>query len=483
MRWTDMVIKTIPRELLWINGARVESAGAQYYVVSDPYSGKANCEVALADARDADLAAAAAAAAFKSWSRLSGNARANVIYKAYHLLRDNKKELENILVQDLGKTIKEAEKEVRSTGAFIRFYAEQARRLQGDYVPSPDTNKKVVAIPMPVGPVLAITAANAPGILFGRKVAPAIAAGCTVVLKPAEETARFSLLLAELFSKAGLPNGVINVIAGKAPEIVSSLIADKRIQMVTFTGSVTVGKQIMRLASERPIRVLLELGGVAPFLVFHDADLDLAADGLIKAKFRHSGQICASPQRALIQMSVYDEFKSRLFAKLAQVKFGNPADPQTLYGPVQNERIATKIFELLDDAISKGATIAYGNKARNGLLMEPVVLENVSSSMLVCREEAFGPVITLEPFETEEEAVEKANATDYGLGAYVFTKDLARAWRVSEALEAGIVGINDPFPATVEGPFGGVKHSGFGVEGGHYGIEQFMIKKQVSFLI
>lgn len=472
-----------PLEKLWVGGEPKESQSKETYPLVNPYTGTTTTLISKGGAADALAAIDAAKQAFQEWSKKTGNERANIMYKAYHLLRQHRKVLEDCLIEDLGKTRNEASKEIRSTGAFIRYCAEEARRIVGDFVPSPDPKKRVVVIPQPVGIVVAITASNAPGVLFGRKAAPALAAGCAVIVKPAEETPRVTLLLARIFAEAGLPAGVLNVVMGDAPAIVQTLIRDPRVNMVTFTGSVQTGRQIMKLASEGPKRIVLELGGVAPFIVFSDANLNEAIEGLVAAKFRHAGQICASPQRVFVEEPVAEEFRTKLIERLSHVKAGDPADQTTDYGPLQHQHNLKKVTALIEDAKAKGARVVTGGYSPGGLLFAPTVLDSVTDEMALSKEEAFGPIIVLATFKSEEEVIERSNNTTYGLGAYVYTKDLSRAWCMAEALEVGIVGINDPFPATVEGPFGGVKQSGFGLEGGKYGVEEFLMKKQVSFQI
>jgi succinate-semialdehyde dehydrogenase/glutarate-semialdehyde dehydrogenase len=466
---------------LWIGGKARDSQSQETYPLINPFTGQVVAQIARGGRADALSAIEAAARAFPLWSHLTGNERANKLYKAYHLLRRYRAELETLLIEDLGKTAREAAKEARSTGAFLRYCAEEARRIFGDFVPSPDPKKRVVVVPQPVGLVTAITASNAPGILFGRKVAPALAAGCTLIVKPAEEAVRVTLLLAQLLEEAGLPSGAVNVVMGDAPAIVETLLGDPRVAMVTFTGSVQVGREVMRLAAAGPKRVVLELGGVAPFIVFADAELQAAVEGLVAAKFRHAGQICASPQRIFVEERVAEPFKALLIERLARVKVGDPRDEATDYGPLQHQRNLQKIQRLLKDALARGARVVTGGHSPGGLLFAPTLLEGVTDEMAIAHEEAFGPLIALATFRDEAEVIERSNKTAYGLGAYVYTRDLARAWRLAEALEVGIVGVNDPFPATIEGPFGGVKQSGFGLEGGRYGVEEFLLKKQVSF--
>jgi succinate-semialdehyde dehydrogenase / glutarate-semialdehyde dehydrogenase len=475
------MIETHAKVGLWINGAVTEAVCGDHYLAVNPYSGEVAAEAAKAGKADTKKAIAAAADALPAWARMTGNARANILYKAYRKVRENKDELVRLLVEDHGKTVKEASKEIRSTGAFIRFCAEEARRIYGELVPSPDPAKRVVVVKQPVGVVAAYTAANASGVIFGRKVAPALAAGCTVVLKPAEEGVRLPLALARLLGEAGLPPGVLNVVMGDAPAISEAVMEDPRVRLVSFTGSAALGRRLMRQAADGLKRMILELGGVAPFLVFEDADLDLAVEGLVAAKFRHAGQICASPQRIFAHEPIADDFLARLTKRVEAIQVGDPGSESSDYGPLQHERILEKIESQVRDAVEKGARLVCGGERIGDLLYAPTILEGVDESMEISLEEAFGPVIAVERFDEESSVIARANATLYGLGGYAYTNDLSRAWRLAEALEVGVVGINDPFPATIEGPFGGVKQSGFGLEGGRYGIEEFLTHKQVSF--
>lgn len=465
---------------LWINGATTEATDRSHYHPINPYSGEITAEAANAGRVDTEKAIEVAADNLATWSHLPGNERANILSKAYSKIRKHKDEIVRLLVEDHGKTVKEAAKEVRSTGAFIRFCAEEARRIYGELVPSPDPSKRVMVVKQPVGVVAAFTAANAPGVIFGRKVAPALAAGCTIVLKPADEGVRLPLFLAKLLGDAGLPPGTLNVVMGDAPAISETIAGDPRVQLISFTGSAALGRHLMRMAADGPKRVVLELGGAAPFLVFDDADLDLAVEGLVAAKFRHAGQICASPQRILLQDSISEDFLRRLTEKVESLLVGDPGSESSDYGPLQRENLVEKIENQVADALEKGATIVYGGERTGNLLYAPTILDRVNDDMEISQEETFGPVIAVERFTEEAEAIARANATPYGLGGYAYTRDLSRSWRVAESLEVGVIGLNDPFPATIEGPFGGIKQSGFGLEGGRYGVEEFLIHKQIS---
>lgn len=468
---------------LWIDGKSIDAKDGHTYSIINPYTETENARISEAGMPETTLAIDAAARAFKVWSGKTGNERANILYRGYFLLREQNKLLEQLVSEDLGKVQPEAIKEIRSTGAFLRFCAEEARRISGEILDSPEPSKRSLVIKQPVGVVAAITAANAPGVLFGRKVAPALAAGCTVVLKPAEDAFRATVLMAQLLEEAGLPPGTLNVIAGNAPEIVGALLDDPRIRLVSFTGSVVRGREILTKASRTLKRVVLELGGVSPFIVFEDADLDLAVKGLIQAKFRHGGQICASPQRVFLHDSIAEDFTEKLLNGLSTIKPGDPFAANSDYGPLQNHNILSRVQEIISDAINKNAELIYGNKLLGPLLLGPTVLRNINSDMTIAKEEVFGPVIGIELFSSEKDVISRANDTEYGLGAYLYTNDMSRSFRVSEALEVGTVGVNDPFPASIEGPFGGIKQSGIGLEGGSYGLEEFLYTKQISLRV
>ncbi|MEW6470721.1 MAG: NAD-dependent succinate-semialdehyde dehydrogenase [Actinomycetota bacterium] len=468
---------------LWIAGESVGAADGTTFPVENPYSGEVVAHVARAGADDAHRAVDAATAALGDWAATSGNARANVLHRAYRLVSKYREELARLLVDEGGKIVAEAAKEVRTGGAFIRLAAEEARRLGGELLPAPDAAQRIVVAHRPVGVVAAFTPANAPVNVFGRKAACALGAGCTVVVKPPEETPLSTLLLVELLAEAGVPSGAVNVVVGDAPAIAGVLTTHPAVRLVTFTGSAHRGRQLMARAAEAGTPVILELGGVAPFVVFEDADLDAAVAGLVAAKFRMSGQICASPQRVIVQRGAADGFRDKLLRRVATLRFGDPDDPANDYGPLYHERILKGVEALVNDAVSKGATLLCGGTRGEGLLYPPTVITGVTPDMEVRREEAFGPILTLEEFGDEAEAVTLANDTDYGLGAYVFTADGSRGWRVAEAVQAGVVGVNEAFPVTIEGPFGGVKGSGFGREGGRYGIEEFLVTKQITFRI
>lgn len=466
---------------LWIGGKSVPALSGETYPINNPYTGLEAARVAKGSSEDTAKALECAEAGFSLWSSKTGNERANILYRGYFAIHEEAHLIERLITDDCGKVVSEARKEVRSTGAFLRYCAEEARRISGELLSSPDPDKRSIVTRQPIGIVAAITASNAPGVLFGRKVASALAAGCSVVLKPAEEAFRSTVLIAQLLEQGGLPPGVLNVVAGDAADIVACLTEDPRVRVISFTGSTSRGKQILARSSTTMKRVVLELGGVAPFIVFDDANIDDAVNGLIAGKFRHGGQICASPQRIFLHNAVIEPFKEKLLSRVSRLKFGDPSDESSDYGPVQNEGIRMRIEEIVADAISKGAEVLFQGHNVHPRTLAPTVLSNITPEMRITKEEVFGPVISIEAFSTDTEVLSRANDTEYGLGAYVYTTSLNRAFHAAEALDVGTVGINDPFPASIEAPFGGIKQSGMGVEGGGYGLEEFLYLKQMSF--
>lgn len=471
------------RYQLRIGGQRVDAADGGWFDVENPFDASVVATMARAGAHDTERAVDEAEAALPAWSALTANARANILARAYRILRERRGQLARVLVAEGGKTLAEAEKEVRTAGAFLRLAAEESRRPPGEVLSAPRANQRIVVTRRPVGVVAAFTPANAPANVFGRKAACALAAGCTVVVKPPEETPLSTVLLADILTDAGVHSGAVNVVVGDAPAIAEVLVSSPAVALITFTGSAYRGYQLYAAAAAHGKRAVLELGGVAPYIVFDDADLEKSLDGLVAAKFRMSGQICASPQRVLVQQAVADSFTDGLLSRVSRLRAGDPLDPESDYGPLYHRRILDRLDALVGDALGKGAKLLSERRDLGGLLVAPIVLSDITAEMEIRREEAFGPVVLVERFETEEDAVRMANDTPYGLGGYVFTSDASRAWRVAEALEVGVVGVNEAFPVTIEGPFGGIKGSGFGREGGVYGIEEFHVTKQITFAL
>jgi succinate-semialdehyde dehydrogenase/glutarate-semialdehyde dehydrogenase len=472
---------------LFIDGKWVESENGASYEVTNPATGEVVGTAAAATANDVKKAIDAAHRAYPGWAALTARERGDILYKAYQLMRENEEELARCMTLEQGKPLPEALGEVRYAADFVLWYAEEGKRIYGDTIPASAPNKRIWVLKQPVGVVAAITPWNFPAAMITRKVAPALSAGCTVVVKPAGQTPLTACMLAEIFAEAGLPEGVFNLVTGNNPQMIGDvLLKDSRVRKLTFTGSTEVGKILMKKASDTVKKVSLELGGHAPFIVFADADLTAAAREVIASKFRNAGQTCVCTNRIYVHRSILDQFAEEMARQVQQLKVGNGLQEGVHIGPLIDENALRKVERHVEDALEKGARLIIGGKrftgpgAERGYFYEPTVLLGTTAEMLVEQEETFGPVAPIQAFETEEEAVEKANATEYGLAAYLYTKDLSRAIRVSEKLEYGIVGINDGIPSTAQAPFGGFKESGLGREGGRYGIEEFLETKYVS---
>lgn len=447
----------------------------------------------LADVTDLDVAEARAAIeaahrAFGSWSRRLAKERAILLRTWYDLIVRHADDLAYILTLEQGKPFAEAKAEVLYGAAFVEFFAEEAKRVRGEIIPAHKADARTVVLQQPIGVVAAITPWNFPNAMIARKVSPALAAGCTVVVKPAEETPLSALALAALAHEAGLPPGVLNIVTCRDPVAVGyELSTNPSVKAVTFTGSTEVGKILMRQAAGTVKRVCLELGGNAPFIVFDDADLDRAVAAALAGKFRNAGQACVSPNRFLVQSGVFDALAAKLTTAVATIQVGGPVDEareattqgSIAIGPLINAAALEKVSAHVADAVAKGATVLTGGKphARGGTFFEPTVLTGVRPDMRVFQEETFGPVAPLLRFTTDDEAIALANATPFGLAAYFHTRDLSRAWRVAEALDFGIVGINEGLVSSELVPFGGVKESGLGREGSHHGIAEFLETK------
>lgn len=469
---------------MYINGKWIEE-GIGTIEVRNPSNGEIVGTVPTVGKEQVNEAIEAAQEAFKTWSRLPAIERSQYMYRIAQLMQEEKEELARIGTLEMGKAIGDMRAEVQQAIDYVQWYAEEARRVYGETIPANAPNKRVTVLKQPVGVVGAITPWNFPVSMITRKISPAIAAGCTVVLKPASQSPLSAKKIFEIFEKAGLPKGVVNLVAGNAKEISEALLKSPIVKKVSFTGSTEVGKQLMALGADTVKKLSLELGGHAPFIVFDDADLDLAVDGLVIGKFRCAGQTCVSMNRIYVHRSIVDEFADKLAARAKALKVGDGLDPETNVGPLVDERGVEKVERHVQDALEKGAELLAGGKRPDksilkGSFYEPTVLKNVDESMLIAHEETFGPVAPIFTFETEEEVIEKANNTPYGLAAYFYTNDLSRMYRVSEQLEYGIVGVNDTLPITVAVPFGGIKESGIGKEGGHHGIKEYLIEKMIS---
>ncbi|WP_087753650.1 NAD-dependent succinate-semialdehyde dehydrogenase [Paraburkholderia caledonica] len=449
--------------------------GASTYPVLDPATGEVIAQVAKGGAAEATQAIAAAERAFPAWRSLTAKERSARVKRWGELMLEHRDALAVLLTREQGKPLAEARGEVGYAASFFEWFAEEAKRAYGDVIPSPNPNAKIIVTREPVGVVAAITPWNFPLAMITRKAGPALAAGCTMVLKPSEETPLSALALAVLAEKAGIPPGVFNVVSGDAVAIGGALTESDVVRKLSFTGSTRVGKLLAKQSADTLKKLSLELGGNAPFIVFDDADLDAAVQGAMASKFRNTGQTCVCVNRFYVQDGIYDAFTLALAQAARKMRVGNALQGDVEQGPLINQAALTKVEAHVADALQKGAKVLTGAKphALGGTFYEPTVLVDASSSMLIAQEETFGPVAACFRFKTEDEAVAAANATPFGLSAYFYTRDLARAWRVGEALESGMVGINEGILSTEVAPFGGVKQSGLGREGSKYGLDEY----------
>ena len=448
--------------------------------VTDPATGALIGKVPDLGREETRAAIAAAQRAFPSWSKLLPKERSKILRRWFDLITEHTEDLARLLTQEQGKPLTEARNEIAYGASFIEFFAEEAKRLYGETIPSHKLNARIVVILQPLGVIATITPWNFPMAMIARKIAPALAAGCTVVCKPAGETPLSALALAELAQQAGLPPGVLNVITTSRSAVVGDeLTSNPSVRAITFTGSTEVGKQLMRQAAGTVKKVSLELGGNAPFIVFDDADLDKAVQGLMTSKFRNMGQTCVCANRVFVQDGVFDAFAAKLRAEVGKLKLGNGLEDGVTQGPLINAGAIQKVERHVRDAVAHGAQLVLGGKPASlgGTFYEPTVLTGVMPHMLMMQEETFGPVAGLVRFSTEDEVIRLANATSFGLAAYFYARDIGRVWRVAEALEAGMVGINEGMISTETVPFGGVKESGFGREGSHHGLAEFVSMK------
>ncbi|MBB5518589.1 NAD-dependent succinate-semialdehyde dehydrogenase [Amphiplicatus metriothermophilus] len=460
------------RQECYIDGAWI---GADETIpVDNPATGEVIGTVPKFARKETAKAIDAAHAAFADWRGRPAAERAAYCLKIHDALMANQEELGRLLTIEMGKPLAEAKGEVAYAAAFFKWFGEEARRVYGDVVPSPWADKRIVVTKEPVGVVGSITPWNFPTAMIARKAAAALAAGCTVVAKPASQTPYSALAYGVIAEEIGLPKGVLNILTGSAAAIGDELCENPKVRKITFTGSTPVGKELASKATKHMKRVSMELGGNAPFIVFDDADLDRAVAGAVASKYRNSGQTCVCSNRIYVQAGVYDVFAEKLAAAAKALKVGDGLEPGVQQGPLIDEAGVRKVEEHIEDATKKGAKVILGGKRREGLWFEPTVLTGVTADMLVAREETFGPLAPLFRFETEEEAIRLANDTEYGLAAYFYTRDLGRAFRVMEALEYGIVGVNEGIISTEVAPFGGVKDSGMGREGSKYGLDDYL---------
>ncbi|MDY0046164.1 MAG: NADP-dependent succinate-semialdehyde dehydrogenase [Thauera propionica] len=465
------------RQQAYIDGAWADAADGSRFEVRNPADGSVLASVPDMGAAETRRAIEAAAAALPAWRARTAKERAAVLRKWFELIMAHQEDLAVLMTSEQGKPLAEARGEVAYGASFIEWFAEEGKRVYGDVIPAHGADKRILVLKEPIGVVAAITPWNFPIAMITRKAGPALAAGCTMVIKPAEDTPLCALALAELAERAGLPKGVLNIVTTmKAAEVGGELTANPIVRKVSFTGSTEVGKLLMRQSADTVKKVALELGGNAPFIVFDDADLDAAVAGAMASKYRNAGQTCVCANRLLVQDGIYDAFAARLAEAVAKLKVGPGLSGDVQQGPLINAEAIAKVEELLGDAVEKGAKIVCGGKrhALGGTFFEPTIVTGVTPAMRVAREEIFGPVAPLFRFHTEEEAIRMANDTEFGLAAYFYARDIARVWRVAEGLEYGIVGINEGIISTEVAPFGGVKESGIGREGSKYGIDDFV---------
>ena len=472
---------TLLRQRSYIDGEWVDADNRGTLDVNNPATGTKLGTVPKMGVAETRRAIEAASAALPAWARKTAKERAVILRRWYDLMIAHQDDLAAIMTAEQGKPLAESKAEILYAASFIEWFGEEGKRLYGDVIPGHQADKRILVLRQPVGVVAAITPWNFPAAMITRKVAPALAAGCTFVCKPATQTPYSAFAMAELGARAGIPPGVVNILTGSSTEIGGEMTSNPIVRKLTFTGSTEVGKKLMAQCVGTLKKLSMELGGNAPFIVFDDADLDAAVAGAMASKYRNTGQTCVCANRILVQSAVYDAFSRKLVEAVSKLRVGDGLKGATDQGPLIDGKALAKVEEHIADAVSKGAKVAYGGKrhALGGTFFEPTVLTGVTAQMAVAREETFGPVAPLFRFETEAEAIRMANDTEFGLASYFYTRDLARSWRVSEALEYGIVGLNTGLISTEVAPFGGVKESGFGREGSKYGILDYTELKYV----
>ena len=456
--------------------------GTPERAITNPATGETIAKVPVFGAAETRAAIAAAERAFRPWAAKTAKERSAILRRWYDLIMANADDIALMMTSEQGKPLAEARGEVVYAASFIEFYAEEAKRVYGETIPSFRADARIVCLRQPLGVIAAITPWNFPAAMITRKIGPALAAGCTAVCKPAGETPLTALALVELGARAGLPAGVFNLVTGRSGEIGDEMTANPAVRAITFTGSTEIGKLLMRKAADTVKKVGLELGGNAPFIVFDDADLDAAVEGAMMSKYRNMGQTCVCANRLYVQDGVYDAFAEKLAAAVRGLRVGNGLEADVTQGPLINMDAVLKVEEHIADALDKGAELVVGGTRHRlgGTYFEPTVLKNATTEMLVSREETFGPIAPLFRFEDEDQVVAMANDTEFGLAAYFFARDLGRVWRVAEALEYGMVGINSGLVSTELAPFGGVKESGLGREGSRHGMEEFV---EIKYLL
>ncbi|NEU31383.1 NAD-dependent succinate-semialdehyde dehydrogenase [bacterium LRH843] len=473
--------------MLYINGEFRNAMSNQTFNVINPATGAIVETVAKGGKADTNEAIQAAKLAFKTWSKLTAKERYAYLKKTAAILQDRTEEIAEKITCEMGKPVAEAKGEIALAIDYMDWYAEEGKRIYGDTIPASAPNKRLLVIRQPIGVVGAITPWNFPFAMIARKLAPALAAGCTIIVKAASATPLSAIEFFRALHDAGVPKGVVNLVNGSPAEVVEAMLESPVVRKITFTGSTEVGKELVRKSADTMKKVSMELGGHAPFIVFEDADLEKAAEGAMASKFRNAGQTCVCVNRIYVQESVAEKFAAILVEKIKKLVIGNGLEEGVTLGPLVNKEAMEKAQEHIDDAVEKGASVLCGGSKltdgnlANGCFFAPTVLLNASHDMKIAYEETFGPVAPIFMFKTEEEVIRYANDTEYGLASYVYTNDGSRMFRVPEALDYGIVGINDSLPTVAQAPFGGIKESGVGREGGKYGIEDYLEYKYLSF--
>ncbi len=466
----------------WLGGQWVAADSGATIAVRNPASGETIAQVPLMGHAETERAIAFSAVAQKQWRALAAKERSALLKKWFALVMLHQEDLAHILTAEQGKPLAEARGEIAYGASFIEWFAEEAKRVYGEVIPSPLNDRRLVVLKQPIGVAAAITPWNFPTAMITRKAAPALAAGCTMIVKPAEQTPLSALALAVLAEEAGIPGGVFQVITGDARQIGAAICASPVVTKLSFTGSTEVGRILMRQSADTIKKLSLELGGNAPFIVFDDADLDAAVEGAIASKYRNAGQTCVCANRLFVQDGVFDSFAKKLAVRVAQLQVGDGFTAGVTQGPLIDDAALAKVESHVADAIAKGARLVAGGKrhALGGTYYEPTVLADVSPDSMIFREETFGPVAPLFRFKTDDEVIELANRTEFGLASYFFSRDIGRIWRVAEALEYGMVGVNTGIISNEVAPFGGVKQSGLGREGSHHGIDEYLEIKYVA---
>ena len=467
------------RQQCFVNGVWCDAEGGATIPVTNPADGRQLGVIPRMGAAETRRAIEAANAAWPAWRAMAAKDRAVILRRWYELMHQNADDLARIMTLEQGKPLTEAKGEVAYAASYFEWFAEEGKRAYGDTIPSPSADRRIVVVKEPVGVCAAITPWNFPSAMITRKAGAALAAGCPIVVKPATQTPYSALALAVLAKEAGVPDGVFSVVTGSASEIGGEMTSNPLVRKLSFTGSTEVGRTLMEQTATTIKKVSMELGGNAPFIVFDDADLDAAVQGAIISKYRNTGQTCVCANRIYVQDGVYDAFARKLVEAVGQLKVGDGLQPGISLGPLIDEHAVRKVQEHIDDALEQGAEVLAGGRvhAMGGTFYEPTVLANMTPAMRIAREETFGPVAPLFRFKTDEEVIAMANDTEFGLAAYFYSRDIGRVWRVGEALEYGMVGINTGLLSNEAAPFGGVKQSGLGREGSHYGLDDYMVVK------